>query len=418
MQRYFLLLISLLGAPPSSAAEPVGPPGANLPGLWQYLDEHSAELNAARLESNAAAERSEATGVLPDPSLRIEWQDINQPGGVTLNPSRVGATKYTFLQPVPGWGKREAQQQIASASARQMEAQQHAVQAELHSRMRLAFAQYYRAWQALQLNQEISGFAASATRLAQQRYEHGLVKQQDWLKAQLDEAALQSERYSLQAELQRTQARINAMLNRPAGAVLAEPQQLPELPPPARLEETALQQRLGDGSPQLTAQREQSAAAQANLDLTRTNQRPDFIVAISPIQRGDSISSWDAMLEFTIPLQQNSHSAHRHEAARQLEASQAREQALAQNLAADVSEHGAALRAASEQLQLIRSRTLPLAELNYQSALAGYQQGSMDYATLWQARRELQRNRVDELDALLAQQLHLAELERLIGDTP
>ncbi|HMA11712.1 MAG TPA: TolC family protein [Steroidobacteraceae bacterium] len=393
-------------------------PGADLPGLVQYLEDNSAELDAARLESGAAAERSEAAGVLPDPSVRIEWQDINQPGGVTLDPSRVGATKYSYLQPLPGWGKREAQQQIASAGARQMEAQQRAVRAELRSRMRLAFAQYYRAWNALQLNQELAGFAASASRLAQERYERGLVKQQDWLKAQLDEAALQSERFGLQAELQRTQARINALLNRPAGAALAPPQQLPELPPPARLEEAALQQRLADSSPQLLAQREQSAAAQANYELTQKNQRPDFIVAISPIQRGDSISSWDAMLEFTIPLQQNAHSAHRHEATQQLQASQARERALAQNLSADMSEHAAALRAASEQLQLIRSRTLPLAELNYQSALAGYQHGSMDYATLWQARRELQRNHVDELDALLAQQLHLAEIERLMGETP
>jgi cobalt-zinc-cadmium efflux system outer membrane protein len=81
-----------------------------------------------------------------------------------------------------------------------------------------------------------------------------------------------------------------------------------------------------------------------------------------------------------------------------------------------MSEHGAALRAASEQLQLIRTQTLPLTELAYKSVLSGYQNGSMDYATLWQARRELQRNRVDELDAQLAQQIHLAEIERLIGE--
>jgi len=416
MERLFITFILLLCSTPLLAAAPAPLPGADVAGLLQYLEDNSAELNVARLESSAAEHRSEAAGVLPDPSVRIEWQDINQPGGVTLNPSRVGAVKYSYLQPLPGWGKRDAQKQVAEAGAKQMQEQQRGVRAELRSRMKLAFAQYYRAYNALQLNQELSGFASSAARLAQERYERGLNKQQEWLKAQLDVAALQSERFSLQAEYQRTQARINALLNRQVNAPLSNPQQLPAVPMPAKLEDAYLQQRLQESSPQLFSQNAQSSVAQANMELTQKNQTPDFIVAISPIQRGDSISNWDAMLEFTIPLQQGAHSAHRHEAAQQLSASQAREQALAQALAADMSEHGAALRAASEQLQLIRTQTLPLTELTYKSVLSGYQNGNMDYATLWQARRELQRNRVDELDAQLAQQIHLAEIERLIGE--
>ncbi len=416
MGRLFIILIFMLRSLPLLAAEPAAVPGADAAGLLQYLEDNSAELNAARLESSAAAQRSEAAGILPDPSVRIEWQDINQPGGATLNPSQVGAVKYSYLQPVPGWGKRDAQKQVAAAGARQMQEQQRSVRAELRSRIKLAFAQYYRAYNALQLNQDIAGFAASASRLAQERYEHGLGRQQEWLKAQLDEAALQSERIALQAEYQRTQARINALLNRPVSAPLANPQQLPALPLPARLEDSYLQQRLQESSPQLFSQSAQSRAAQANLELTQKNSTPDFIVALAPVQRGGSISSWDAMLEFTIPLQQGAHSSHRHEAAEQLAASQAREQALAQTLAGDMSEHGAALRAVTEQLQLIRTQTLPLTELAYKSVLSGYQNGNMDYATLWQARRELQRNRIDELDALLAQQLHLAEIERLIGE--
>ncbi len=104
MGRLFILLsiTSLLGIMSAVAAEL---PGADVAGLWQYLEQNSAELTAARLESTAAEQRADATGALPDPSLRIEWQDVNQPGGATLNPSQVGAVKYTVLQPIPGWGK-------------------------------------------------------------------------------------------------------------------------------------------------------------------------------------------------------------------------------------------------------------------------------------------------------------------------
>lgn len=416
MARLFIIITLMLYGSPLWAGEPAAMLGADVTGLLQYLEENSAEINVARLESAAATHRSVAAGVLPDPSVRIEWEDINRDGGVTLIPSRVGGVKYTYLQPLPGWGKRGAQRDIAEAGAKQMQEQQRGVRAEQRSRMKLAFAQYYRAYNALQLNKDITSFAASAARLAQERYERGLSRQQEWIKAQLDEASLQSERYTLQAELRRTQARINALLNRPGSAPLADPQQLALMPSATKLEDGYLQQRLHDSSPQLFSQSAQSSAAQASYELTQRNLTPDFVVALSPIQRGDSISSWNAMLEFSIPLQQGAHSSHRHEAAMQLSASQAREQALAQALSGDMSEHGAALRAASEQLQLIRTQTLPLTELTYNSALSGYQNGTVDYATLWQARREVQRNRVDELDALLAQQIHLAEIERLTGE--
>lgn len=400
----------------ATAAEPVALPGADMAGLWQYLEQNSAELDAARLEASAAEQRSAATGALPDPSLRIEWQDINQAGGATLNPAQVAAVKYSVLQPIPGWGKRDAQKQTAAANASLAKAQQQAIGAELRAQMKLTFARYYRTFYAMQLNEELKSFAASASKLAQSRYERGVGSQQEWLKAQLDEATLQSDSYSLQAEYRKAQARLNALLNRASDAPLAEPRVLPALPQASVLDEAQLQQRLRTSSPQLHRQNAMSASAQGEVAMAHKNRIPDFIVALAPVQRGNGVSSWDAMLEFTLPLQQGSHSAHQHEAEESLSASQARERVLEHNLLAELGEHRAALAASSEQLQLIRQRVLPLVEMTFKSALAAYQNSRLDYATLWQARREVQRNKLDELDALVDQQIHLAEIERLLGE--
>ena len=391
-------------------------PGADVSGLWQYLEQNNAELNAARLESSAAEQRAAASGALPDPSVRIEWQDINQANGVTLNPNQVAAVKYSVLQPIPGWGKRDAQKQTAAANANVSKAQQQAISAELRAQIKLNFAQYYRTFHAMQLNEELKTFASSASKLAQSRYERGQGNQQEWVKAQLDAAALHSDGFALQAEYRKAQARLNALLNRSSDTPLASPQVLPELPSASVLDETQLQQRLRTSNPQLSRQTAMSAVAQGEVAMARKNQTPDFIVAVAPVQRGNGVSSWDAMLEFTIPLQQGSHSAHRHEADESLRASQAREQALGQNLFAELGEHKAALMASTEQLQLIRQQTMPLVEMAFKSALAAYQNGRLDYATLWQARREVQRNKLDELDALTNQQIHLAEIERLLGE--
>ena len=418
MGRLFILLgiTCTLGITPIQASGLAALPGADMAGLWQYLEQNSAELNAARLETSAAEQRAEATGALPEPSVRIEWQDINQPNGVTLNPVQVAAVKYSVLQPIPGWGKRDALKQTAIANANVAKAQQQTVSADLRAQVRLYFAQYYRTFHAMQLNEELKTFATSASKLAQSRYELGQGGQQEWVKAQLEEAVLQSDGYTLQADNRKAQARLNALLNRACDAPLAAPQFLPELPSASVLDETQLQIRLRASSPQLSRQTALSASAQGEVEMARKNQTPDFIVAVAPVQRGNGVSSWDAMLEFTIPLQLSSHGAHRHEADERLSASQAREQALGQNLSAELSEHKAGLAASTEQLQLIRQRSLPLIEMAFQSALSAYQNGRLDYATLWQVRREVQRNKLDELDALTNQQIHLAEIERLLGE--
>jgi outer membrane protein TolC len=418
MERFIILLSITLSLSITNvvASEPVKLLGADLPALWQYLEQNNAELNAARLESRAEDERVEASGVLPDPSLRIEWLDINQANGVTLNPTQVAGVKYSVLQPIPGWGKREVQKQTAVANANTAKAQQRMVSAELRAKLRLTFAQYYRAFHATQLNEELMVFAASASKLAQSRYERGQGGQQEWIKAQLEESVLKSYGYTLRSELRKTQARLNALLNRSNDAPLATPQVLPEIPSISILEESQLQKRLQSSSPQLSRQNAMSASAQGEVDMARKNQTPDFIVAIAPVQYGNGIRSWDAMLEFTIPLQQGSHNSHRHEADQRLSASQAREQALEQNLNAELSEHKAALTASTEQLQLIQQQSLPLIEMAFKNALTAYQNGRLDYATLWQVRREVQRNKLDELDALTNQQFHIAEIERLLGE--
>lgn len=414
LYKYIVVMAAGLMPLAAGAAEPV--PGASYAGLLDWLQAHNPELQAARLESDAAAQQAEAAGALPDPSVRIEWRDVNQAGGTTLDPNRVGGMKYTVLQPIPGWGKRSAQRQVAGASAEMAQAQARAVEAELRARLRLVFAQYYRAAQALQLNGELTNFAVSTAQQAQARYENGLASQGEWTKARLEQSALENERFGLEAEQRRVQARLNALLNRDSLAPLAEPQALPDLPAPLP-DEVELQRRLQAGNPQLQGQVAQSAAAAGEADLAKRNLTPDFILAAGPTQARNGGRNWDAMLEFTVPLQFGAHHAHRHEAENRLEASRAREQALAQELRAQLSEHAAAARAAEGQLQLARKQTLPLAELAFKSVLLNYQNGRADYAALWMARRELQQARLNALDAQVAQQMHWAEIERLTGET-
>ena len=409
--KFNVLCLAFFLAFPAWSAEQV--PGATVQDLLQWLEQGSAEMAAARSDTASAMQRAESAGALPDPSVRVEWQDISR---TNVLPGQVGSMKYTVLQALPGWGKRAAQKQVAVAGTRVAQEQQRALNAELRTRLKIVFAQYYQAHRALQLNDELGIFTNTVAELAKSRYENNLATQQDLVKAQLEQSALQSEHISLQAAYSQYQARINALLNRPSYSEMLPPLVLRGLPPPVVLNPDALESRLTQSSPQLAGLVAQTEVALSNVELARKNLTPDFILGIAPVQRGNSFNTWDAMLEFTIPLQRSTHGAHQSEAEEMLQADRSRLQGIEARLLGELREHYAELQAAREQEKLTRERVVPLVELAYNGALEGYRNGRVDFATLLDAKRQIQKARLDELNASVEQQIHLAEIERLIGE--
>jgi outer membrane protein TolC len=54
--------------------------------------------------------------------------------------------------------------------------------------------------------------------------------------------------------------------------------------------------------------------------------------------------------------------------------------------------------------------------LNFKAALAGYETGKLDFATLLDAQRQIRKARLDSLKAQGEMQIRLAEIERLLGE--
>jgi outer membrane protein TolC len=406
-----ILFCIWLLAPSAWGAEAV--PGATAQSLLQWLEQGSGEIAAAKFDTASARQRAAAAGTLPDPSVRIEWQDVN---GAKVLPGQVGAMKYTVLQALPGWGKRDAQKQVAVAQTAVALEQERVVRNELRARVKTSFARYYRAHRALLLNAELAQFTDAVALQAKVRYENNRATQQELVRAQLEQAALQSERIALQSEYSQEQARINALLNRFAGEPLAAPESLRSLPPSEALNPQQLESRLAQSSPQLAGMTAQTTVALSSAELAQKNLTPDFVLGIGPKQVGNNFNTWEAMLEFTVPLQRAGHDAHQNEAEQMLQADRARLMAAEAKLMGELREHYAALQAAREQETLTHQRVLPLAELAYNGALEGYRNGRVDFATLLEAKRQIQKARLDELNASVEQQIHLAEIERLTGE--
>jgi outer membrane protein TolC len=412
------LLLPLCSFP--ALSEPLAvPPGASLESLLSIARRDNPDYAAMRFEADAAAERVYPAGALADPTLRTELQNVTNYGNdssTNILPSRVGSTKYTLIQPVPFWGKRDLRREAAEADANQAKGRSDASWADLSTRIKTAYAQLYQAVHSEALTREIVALLKGLEKITRARYANGLIPQQDAIRVQLEQTGLQGELVVWETERHHMQSRINALLRRPAHAPLADPQALRPLPPAVRLDYVALNERLRARNPLLFAEAARVTAAEKSRELTYRNRYPDFSFGVSPIQTGSRVNEWELMVELNLPLQQESRRSQEREAQSMLSAAQSRQEATQNQLLSELAENLSALDSAQRIERLVRSSLLPQAQMTFEAALAAYENGKVDFATLLDAQRQIRKARLDELKAQTDAQVRLAEIERLLGE--
>jgi outer membrane protein TolC len=407
-----------LAAGMALAASPGDRLGSDVDGLLEFA-RANPEFAAMQSEAWAASERVYPAGALPDPTLRVELQNIGNAGSDSawsLLPSRVGSTKYTVMQSLPWWGKRELREDIARAELAQARGRVAATWAEVAGGVKTSFARYYLANESEALSQEVLEILQRLERIASARYESGLAPQQDVIKAQLEVTAVRSELLTLESEREGARSALNAMLGRDPLAPLARPAKLRLLPPAAALEPAALMARVRGASPQVSVEESRIAVAEKGKALAYRNRYPDVTLGVSPIQMGTRIAEWELMLEVSIPLQQRTRRAQESEARAMLESALLRREAVANRLSGELQENLAALSAARRIEILTTNSLLPQAEATLQAALAGYENGKVDFATLLDAQRQIRRSKLDRIKAQVEARVRLAAIERILGE--
>lgn len=393
--------------------------GSTLESLVEWVDVQNPTLAAMRQETEAARLRIQPAGALPDPTLNVQFMNITNsnvtPDTMSLNPNNdKEATMYTFAQMLPFWGKRDLREKIASAQLTDAQAQQWATAAALYAEVKSAFAQWYQVIHLKKINNETLGILNTIEKNAQVRYEQNKVTQQDVIAATITKTALQSELVSLNAREQQARARLNGILSRKVNAPLVEPKQLPHIPL-TELNQTDMLDTLIAESPLLKSQTAQIMAAENNERLVKKNRYPDVTVGVSPIQQGDEIIEWGAMLELNLPLQFTTRRSQEREASALLVAAKARKEAVGHQLQSGIHEAMAALNAAYQQDLILTDTLLPQANLSLQAALAGYRVGEVDFETVLIAQQQIQQIRQDSLAFQVDQQLSLAQIEQWLG---
>jgi outer membrane protein, heavy metal efflux system len=421
--KNLVILLALLALPvaaeelPGSAQTPL-PLGASVQELLQWAEANNPELIAMRYEVEAADSRILPAGALPDPVLRVEFMDFagpSAPDSFNPLPGQGSGTKYTVMQSFPLWGKRDLRREAASAQLDQAKGRRQGVAAEIRARIKTAYAQYFQAAGLRKLNEEILGLLADLESVARVRYASGLIPQQDVIRAQVEKTMLHSEAIGLDTEMHHAMAKLNVALGRGQHVPIAEPKALRSVAA-SRLAPSALKEGLLRSNPLLLTQTAEIAAADANQRLVEKNRYPDVTVGIAPTQRGGGIDSWEAMVELNIPIRFDSRRAQESEAGAMLAAARQRQSAIFNQAWGELQESLTAQLAAGRQASLIRDTLLPQAELTFRSALAGYETGKVDFATLLDAQRAIKRARQDLIRAEVEQDLRLTEIEKMVGE--
>lgn len=392
--------------------------GRTVDSLLDYARNNNPEYASMRSEADAAAERITPAGALPDPKFRVELMDITKMGeqNPTLLPNQVGSTKYTVLQELPWYGKRDLKRGIAEMQAEAAQGQLRGAWADIAVQLKTAHAQLYLTNRNEQLTREILDLMVRLEKDAQVRYASGQATQQDVIRSQIEQTGMRNDLIMLENERTMLRARINMLLARPANAPLVDPETLRPIPAPAKLDFATLEERIRARNPQLFTDEARIKSAEKTSELTYKERFPDFMLGVTPVQYGSSVKEWQLMLEFNIPLQQSSRRAMERESEAMLSAARSRKEATANQVLSGLAENLSGIEAARRTETLASTSLLPQAELNFNAALAAYENGKVDFATLLEAQQQIRKARLNQIKAQAEAQVRVAEIEKLLGE--
>ena len=353
-------------------------PGAQLDDLVREALSHNSEIQAAQKRYEAARQKPAQARSLPDPMVSVGYASNGGPfPGQGLGSSPTSNIGVMVSQELTAPAKRTLRGNIAAKEADAEFQQYLALQLAIRSRVTQAYHRLHHAYAALEIVTAGKDLLTTVLRVSEARYAAGKAPQQDILKAQTQLSILETRVIQLQQDRATTEAELNALLNRPPGAPLAQPDDLE--PPPLSMTVDQLMQAAAGQAPDLRRGQTMIERGELAVNLARRDFRSDYTVSAGYFNMG----AMPAMYEFRLEIPIHLHTAQKQkpalteqvnllgEARRNLEAA-------AQSLQFRVREQYLAAQTSWKLIQLYADTILPQSGLTIESSLAAYQTGAAD----------------------------------------
>lgn len=386
--------------------------------LLGLVEARNPRLRAMRASATAASTRVDEASTLPDPVLQLGVMNFGLPDFNTDMPNSM-APSVQLMQSIPFPGKLGLRGEIAEVGWEMTDAGADEAWWEIRGRAANLFYEIYSLDRQIEVMRETLDLLRDFRTIASSMYSAGTGRQADVLRAGVEVARMDGEIQKMQAMRTAMAARVNGIVDRPAGAPVASPV-LGRLPSAAPSQDT-LVAWAEESRPLLRRGRLGVAQADSRLDLARKEIWPNLILGVTYGQRDMGTGTQrmgSAMVGFSLPVHASARQLSvRDEADAKKRMAEAELGGLSAEVGARIGELLAEVDRALSLIELYRGEVLPTARATVESALSSYRVGEVDFMTLVDAQMTLNRYE-GELYQLLADcGKAVAGLESAVGRT-
>ncbi len=342
---------------------------------------HHPSLTAAqqkinRLQAKVPQERS-----LPDPKARISVGSLAETAA-----GQVDAVAGVEQQ-IPFPGKRRAMALAAQKEADAARAERANLKLQIAERVRFAYWDHYLARQNQRINRENKEVLQTVLEIVQARVKANQGTQTDILRVATEISKVDQQLITARQQIHSTQARLNALLNRPAGSRLPYPKRS-SVPSSSSLDQ--LIARAESSHPSVKAGQARVTAFKHRLHKARLDAYPDFLIGaqhawvsdsgLSPVANGRDQTM--LTLGVTLPLWQKPRRAKIREANAGVAEMQAGIASSRAELRQRIEDAWFRAKSSREMIALFDQRLIPDARQAQELSLQSYSAGKQSFVDL------------------------------------
>ncbi len=387
---------------------------ASLSDLTRELVENNPGIKAARYRFEAATKRPSQVATLPEPKVNYTNFGVGHPFS-GLNVSDFAYHGLGVSQEVPFPGKLSLAGEEAKKEAESERQMYRAAVLDTISKLKVAYYEWFVQAKALDITRRNRELMERFERIARARYSVGKGIQQNVLKAQVELSGLAQQLEIFGQRRASAEAQINSLLNRAPNTPLGDPPDLKQSP--FDMELSALLVLIQENSPQLRSRQSLVDTRAVGINRARKEYLPDFNFDFRWEKTGSRFPDYYmATAEVKIPLyfwRKQRYGVE--EAVSRLHEAREDYRETRQELVFTANDQYLLAKTSERVLALYEAGVIPQSSLSLESAMAGYEVGSVDFLTLINNLQTLLNFQMQYYEELAKHEQALARLEPLVG---
>jgi len=352
----------------------------DLDSLVQSALERNPRIRSLEDGAKAARIKIRPSGALPDPVLGLGIRNMGLTSWM-VGEDPMSEVGVSVSQMIPFPGKLGLKSEIASTQALQAEENLKAAKLTLVREIKDLYSRLYYYQRSVELLQQKKEILEKALKLAEVKYSVGLGAQPDIFKAQVEISAIEEMLLNMGQMTRTTAANINALLDLPAESPLGQAKEIPFYELASALD--TLRQKAEERSPQLQGARLMVKEGETEVRMARKEYYPNFMIQLGTGLRGDLPDMYEIMVGVEIPLYAGRKQGPLvEEAVSRLSSRRNGYVAMRNEVGFMITESYTMARTAGDLAALYKNQILPQARLAYESSLANYETGKVDFLML------------------------------------